>query len=143
MRVRVRAEVRPTEDKDKVVRAVANLLDVNLTEERVGESTFLVGEGDEHSLLKLRRLFFEQRILDAARASMMKGLTASGFTFYLNKQAAYAGKASFCTYEFEESPLGPIIVEVSCKDPETAILWLAPRTVQGVPVEEVTSPPDP
>ncbi|MEM0042498.1 MAG: RNA-binding domain-containing protein [Thermofilaceae archaeon] len=143
MRVLVRVEVRPTEDKEKVAKAVTNLFDVKLSEERVGESTFLVGEGDASSLFKFRRLLFEQRILDAARTFMLKGLTASGFTFYINKQAAYAGRVSFCTYEFEESPLGPIIVEVNCKDPEAAILWLAPRTVQGVPVEEITSPPDP
>lgn len=143
MKVRVRVEVKPTEDKEKVARAVMNLLDVSLVEERVGENLFLVGEGDERVLTKLRRLLFEQRILDAARASILKGLTSNGFTFYLNKQAAYVGKVSFCTYQFEESPLGPIIVEVSCEDPETAVLWLTPRTVQGVPVEEVASPPDP
>jgi len=143
MKVHVRAEVRPTESCEKVKQAIRNLFDVELREEREGERLYVVGEGDENSLGKFRRLLFGQRILDAARQFMLNGLTRSGFTFYLNKQAAYVGVISFCTYELGESPLGPIVVEVRCEDPHTAILWLAPRTVQGAPVEEVTSPPDP
>ncbi len=143
MKVRVRVEVKPTEDREKVERAVLNLFDAALREESFGETTVLVGEGDSRCLLKFRRLLFEQRILDAAREQMMRGLTGDGFRFYLHKQAAYAGRVSFCSYEFGESPLGPIVVEVSTSDPQLAILWLAPRTVQGVPVEEVASPPDP
>lgn len=143
MKVIIRVEVRPTEDKEKVAKAVLNLFDVKLKEETVGETLFLVGEGDSHSLSKFRKLLFEQRILDAARQLMQKGLVGNSFTFYLHKQAAYAGKVSFCTFAFGESPLGPISVEVESDDPQTALLWLAPRTVQGVPVEEVTAPPDP
>jgi len=143
MKVRIRAEVRPTESCEKVKQAVRNLFDVELREEREGERLYVVGEGDESCLGKFRRLLFGQRILDAARQFMLNGLTRTGFTFYLNKQAAYAGVVSFCTYELGESPLGPIIVEIQCDDPRTAILWLVPRTVQGAPIEEITSPPDP
>ena len=143
MQVVIRVEVRPTEDKEKVAKAVLNLFDVELREETFGETLLLVGEGDSRSLNKFRKLLFEQRILDAARHIMQKGLAGNVFTFYLHKQAAYAGKVSFCTFAFGESPLGPITVEVRSDDPQTAILWLAPRTVQGVPVEEVDTPPDP
>jgi len=143
MRVQVRAEARPTENSEKVKRAVRNLFDLELKEEKVGYSLQIIGEGDERSLVKFRRLLFEQRILDAARQFMLRGLSRNGFTFYLNKQAAFMGKVSFCTFELGESPLGPIAVEVQCSDPQSAILWLAPRTVQGVPIEEVSTPPDP
>lgn len=143
MKVRVRAEVRPTESSEKVARAIRNLFDLELNEEKVGYNQQIIGEGDEKSLVKFRRLLFEQRILDAARQFMLRGLSRNGFTFYLNKQAAFMGKVSFCTFELGESPLGPITVEVQCSDPQTAILWLAPRTVQGMPIEEVASPPDP
>jgi len=143
MRVRVKVEVRPTEDVEKVARAVLSLFDVELREEFEGGSRYLVGVGDERSLYKFRRALFEQRILDAARNFMLKGLSERTFTFYLHKQAAYMGRVSFCSYQFGESPLGPIVVEVTCEDPMAAILWLAPKTVQGVPVEEISSPPDP
>lgn len=143
MRVYVKVEVKLTEDKEKVARAVLNLFNVRLVEEHSDDKVLLVGEGDERSLVKFRRLLFEQRVLDAARQFLVKGSTPNGFVFYLHKQAAFAGKVSFCTYEIGESPLGPIVVEVACSNPESAILWLAPRTVQGVPIEEVTDPPDP
>ncbi len=143
MKVRIRAVVRPTESCEKVKQAIRNLFDVELREEKEGERLYVVGESDEGGLSKFRRLLFGQRILDAARQFMLNGLTRNGFTFYLNKQAAYVGVISFCTYELGESPLGPIVVEVQCDDPHSAILWLAPRTVQGTPIEEVASPPDP
>lgn len=143
MKVLVTVEVRPTESVKRVATAVLNLFDGKLREERRGDYIILIGEGDEKAIEKFRGLLFKQRILDAARQTMLKRASAEGFTFYLNKQAAYMGKVSFCALEHGESPLGPITVEVRCKDPITAILWLAPRTVQGVLVEEVTSPPDP
>jgi len=143
MRVIIRAEVRPTEDEEKVVKALLNLFNVQLREEVSGHVKILVGEGGREALVKFRRLLMEQRILDAARQYLLRGLHERGFSFYLNKQAAYSGKVSFCSFEYGESPLGPIAVEVETDDPQRAILWLAPRTVQGTPVEEVREPPDP
>ncbi|RLF06863.1 MAG: hypothetical protein DRK00_00355 [Thermoprotei archaeon] len=143
MKVVVRAEVRPTEDKEKVVKALLNLFDLQLKEEASGHVKLIVGEGGEEVLMKFRRLLMEQRILDAARQYLLRGMHERGFSFYLNKQAAYSGKISFCSFEYGESPLGPIVVEVETEDPQRAVLWLAPRTVQGTPVEEVKKPPDP
>lgn len=143
MRVRVRVEVRPTEDAEKVRGALLNLFNVRLEEEASGYLRVLVGEGGAEVLVKFRRLLREQRILDAARQYLLRGIREGGFSFYLNKQAAYSGKVSFCSFEYGESPLGPITVEVETEDPQRTILWLAPRTVQGMPVEEVRKPPDP
>ncbi|MCS7104498.1 MAG: hypothetical protein NZ954_02910 [Thermofilaceae archaeon] len=143
MRVVVRAEVRPTESPEKVGKAILNFFDVKLREERYGDWIVLIGEGDVESLKKFRRALFQHKILDAARQLMAKGLSPKGFTFFLNKQAAFVGRISFCTFEYGESPLGAISVEVQSSDPLLAIRWLAPRTVQGTPVEEVDTPPDP
>lgn len=143
MLVRVRVEVRPTEDIDKVARAVQSLFEISLKEEKHGNYKALVGEGGSEVLVKFRRLLFEHHILDSARRFMLNGLNDRGFVFYLNKQAAYCGKPSFCTFETSESPLGPIIVEVITDDPKTAMLWLAPRTVHGEPIIEIEGTPDP
>ncbi len=143
MIVRIRVEVRPTEDVNKVVKAVRNLFEVNLKEEKHGDRKVLVGEGGGKVLAKFRRLLFEHRILDSARQCMLNGLNDKGFVFYLNKQAAYCGRPSFCTLEAGESPLGPIVVEVLTDDPKNAVLWLAPRTIHGEPIIEVEEMPDP
>jgi uncharacterized protein len=47
-------------------------------------------------------------------------------TFFLNKQAAYAGHVSFSAPE-GESPLGPIQVMIETDHMEELIDWLAGR----------------
>ncbi|MCK5563505.1 hypothetical protein KAI30_04965, partial [Candidatus Bathyarchaeota archaeon] len=83
-------------------------------------------EGME-GLAKLYNLLRRERIRDAARRVLFKGLRGSSITFYLNKQVAYAGHISFCQ-PVAESPLGPIKVQITCDKPKELIEWLAPKT---------------
>ncbi len=138
----VRVPVFLTESKERVLRAVANVLDVEVSscvEEGSGDERFVVIRclsNDFKPLEKLRSLLRAYRILDAARSYLERGLRDGTLRFYLNKQAAYAGKVSFCTYEFGESPLGAITISVHLEecDSEKFLNWLAPRTHQGKPV---------
>ena len=143
MRVEVKAEAKATEAVDKVCRAIQQLFDVEVSLQEVGYTRIIKGLGDHRALYKFRRRLREQRILDAARQFLYRGKEEGYIRFYLNKQAAYMGRISFCTYEYGESPLGAITVNIETNDPDTLIAWLAPRTVRGVPVEEVEEPPDP
>lgn len=146
--VEIRVPVFLTEDKDRVLRALANVLSVDFakcSEAAAPEEEGFIFECVSESfkpLEKLRSLLRAQRILDAARVYLEKGYSEGVVRFYLNKQAAFIGKVSFCTYEFGESPLGAITVTVylgGC-DPEKFMNWLAPRTVHGTPVAEESSP---
>lgn len=103
-----------------------------------GVAEFEVNPGEKVSLLiaktkgmegltKLQNLLRRERIRDAARGVLFKGLRKKSITFYLNKQVAYAGHVSFCQ-PVAESPLGPIKVEITCDKPKELIEWLAPRT---------------
>ncbi|ABL78097.1 RNA-binding domain-containing protein [Thermofilum pendens] len=144
MKVVVRAPFYPTESLEKVLSSIFNLFDAPK------ESCAVVGEGkgryiecvfhNHKPLEKFRRLLRQQRILDAARSYVERGLREGEVKFYLNKQAAFAGKVSFCTYEAGESPLGSIIVviELGKCSPDEFLNWLAPRTVNGKPVGEVS-----
>ncbi|MBC7121311.1 MAG: hypothetical protein H5T33_07070 [Candidatus Methanosuratus sp.] len=136
-RVVVEAEIRPTEDEGKVAQAVSNL--TGSKPFRIlqrGQRRVLLQEGDESLLIALRQLLRRERILDAARKLMIRGIRGNQFTFFLNKQVAYAGHASFCMPE-GESPLGPIKFTVETEDPKSFIDWLATRTVDGRPVDEI------
>ncbi|MEJ5293448.1 MAG: RNA-binding domain-containing protein [Candidatus Methanosuratincola sp.] len=136
-RVVVEAEIRATEDEGKVATAVSNL--TGSRPFRViqrGQIRYLVQEGDESMLVALRQLLRRERILDAARKLMLRGIKGNQFTFYLNKQVAYAGHVSFCMPE-GESPLGPIKFTVETDDPKSFIDWLATRTVDGRPIDEI------
>ncbi|MEM2128714.1 MAG: RNA-binding domain-containing protein [Candidatus Methanomethylicaceae archaeon] len=137
VKVVVEAEIRATEDEEKVAKAVSNLTGTKpFRVMQRGHQRFLVQEGDESMLVALRHLIRRERILDAARKIMLRGIRDNQFTFYLNKQVAYAGHVSFCMPE-GESPLGPIKFTVETEDPKSFIDWLATRTVDGRPIDEV------
>ena len=127
--VLVEAHVYPTEDPEKVRRAVENVLfgaEYEVRQAELGQLLVARARGRE-ALSKLRALIRIERISDAARAVLQSGLEGNTIVFYLNKQAAYVRHISFSEPE-GESPLGPIKFVVKCSDPRALIDWLAPRT---------------
>ncbi|MEM1703883.1 MAG: RNA-binding domain-containing protein [Zestosphaera sp.] len=139
--LRVEVEVRPTESSDKVSRAVKNVLDIDLVEVGLSEGyKLLVGESNSiEALRKLHQYLRQQRILDSARAYMLKNVRGNSLELKLHKQAAFAGHVSLVTYD-EESPLGPIRIIVVSDRIGELIDWLAPPTSQGKPLWEKPPP---
>jgi predicted RNA binding protein with dsRBD fold (UPF0201 family) len=129
IRAQVEADVNPTENEDKVKRAVENVfsnLELEVKSQRQG--SLLIGRGKGmDSLTTLFNLLRREKIRDAAQRVLYDGLSGKSIVFYLNKQVAYVGHVSFSN-PFGESPLGPIKVEIHCDDPRELIDWLAPRT---------------
>ena len=123
--VRVEAEVYPTESPEKVVEAVKNIFpDLDLQLRWLNNSAVVEGSGEGIEVLEnLKRLLRERRIRSAARSILKSSARNGEVIFYLNKQAAYAGKASF-TEPYIESPLPPIRVEIKSNDVEKVISWL-------------------
>ena len=108
----VRTAVNPTEDLEKVVKAVRNVLgDVELHQSEKGGSIVLEGRLDRiEDLAPLRAILAKMRIRDAASSFLTRIAQEELLSFGLNKQAAYAGHASF--YSSGESQLGHIQVTV-------------------------------
>lgn len=143
MYVRVEAEVRPTEDVEKVKQAVRNVFSGRIRVVEKGDG-YLVVEGESYSpqsLIKIYELIRIQRIMDAARKKLQKGVSHNTIVFKLHKQAAFANKLSFIDYD-NESPLGPITFYIETRDPEKLIDWLAPKTSMGRPLWEIEMPKD-
>ena len=131
--VEVEAYVYPTEDIEKVKRAMLNLIP-DLEFEAFDRGDYLLLRGrtaDKKALHRLYELFRGQAILDTARAFLEEGYFGEEIIIRVHKQAAYAGKVNFN----EESPLGPITIIIKTKDPKRLMRWLAPRTKDGIPVE--------
>ena len=84
---------------------------------------------DQPSLERFRMILQRDRIRAAARSVLRRSVEGNRIVFYLNKQAAYAGHASFSAQE-GESPLGPIQVIVETENPDQLIDWLAGRREQ-------------
>lgn len=129
IKIRVEIEVNLTEDLEKVKRAVENMFSVPEVEVKPGQkgSLLVAKTKGREGLTKLYNLLRTERIRDATRGVLFKGLSENSITFYLNKQVAYAGHVSFCQ-PVAESPLGPIKVQITCDKPRELIEWLAPRT---------------
>ncbi len=133
MKVEVIVEVRPTEDPEKVKKALLNVFEPEEIETRTeGESTLLIAKATSYrSLLKLKEAIWRQGIQDAARSVLSRSVAGEGrLVFNLNKQAAYVGVVSFAT-EPNESPLGPIVFNVETSDVRRFLDWIAPRTYKG------------
>ncbi len=140
-RLAIEAVVQPTENLEKVLFAVRNLLPEAHPEVRAMERVTVV-QSETQSVGELSRLHFllrRERILDAARRSLFAGLSDLGLEFSLNKQVAYAGRISFCGSD-EESPLGAIRFSIRCSAPAELVEWLAPKTVHGKPLLELPMP---
>ena len=127
--MQVEVEVNPTEDVDKVRQAVENIFgSLKLEEKPQHRGSLLLAQAkDVENLSKFANLLRRERIRDAARGVLFRGLKGNIITFYLNKQVAYTGHVSFCE-PVAESPLGPIKVQIKCSNPSRLIDWLAPRT---------------
>jgi hypothetical protein len=140
--VRVEAEVRPTESVEKVKQAVLAFFepDTIKVEDLGDEYKILYAESRSlQSLAKLHEKLRSERILDAARAYMVRGVSGAAVMFKLNKQAAYVGRISFVDAD-SEAPLGPITVVIEHRDPMAVVDWLAPPTKMGRPIYEKAMP---
>ncbi|UCF59312.1 MAG: hypothetical protein JSV15_02565 [Candidatus Bathyarchaeota archaeon] len=129
--VHVEVEVNPTEDLEKVKKAVENIfgdIEFEVTPEKRDNLLIAEAKGID-GLTKLRDLLRRERIRDAARGVFFEGLSKKSVVFYLNKQVAHVGHISF-SQPMGESPLGPIKVQIRCNSPQELIKWLAPKTAE-------------
>ncbi|MGQ0797725.1 MAG: RNA-binding domain-containing protein [Methanobacteriota archaeon] len=118
-RVRVSAPVRPTEDADKVRRALLHVfpdLRIDASEDGL--------RGTTESVDRLRDLIRNRKIRDTARGVLLRGREGDRTRFELNKQAAFAGRVSFAA----GSPLGDISVEIESERLEDLIDFVAEST---------------
>ncbi len=126
----VRTTVSSTEDQGKVEQAIRNIVAVNEVniESKSSEQSVLVAKGYGREILtRLKDLIRQEGIRDAARRELLSGTSEGRIIFFLNKQVAYVGHVSF-SKETNESPLGPIEVDVTCEDPQNVVDWLAPSS---------------
>ncbi len=119
LEVSLRARCFPTEDRERVLRAILLLFpDATLA----GDDTI---EGRAKSLDIFAEALRRQRIRDSARSILRKGTSGNSTTFRLNKQVAAIGKVSFSE---ESHALGDIEVKIVSDDIIRVIDKIAPDT---------------
>ena len=120
LRIEIRARVNPTEEAEKVKRAILNIFpDARFILEG-GEM-----EAEAESIENFAKLLKEQRIRDSARNVLLGNLYGDEVHFELNKQAAYVGRVSFSVGEVA---LGSIHVVIRGENLREVIERIAPDT---------------
>ena len=128
--IHVETEINPTEDEEKVKAAIANILsNASVSTKPAHKGSILIAEAKgQDSLVKLRNVLRNDRIRDAAKKLLFRGIRGNTISFCLNKQVAFAGHVSF-SEETAESPLGPLGVTIETDNPRQLVEWLAEKTV--------------
>jgi predicted RNA binding protein with dsRBD fold (UPF0201 family) len=122
--VYVEALVYPTEDEEKVKQAIKNIFPEIKLFKIDGKPATLKSEEKELKVLEnFKNLLKQEKIRDAAKAILLSSIQENELIFYLNKQVAFSNHISFCQPE-GESPLGPILIKISCENPKDLINWL-------------------
>ena len=125
--VAAKTPVQPTEDEAKVERALLKLFPSSRIDRIAGQDENVIlsiRESGLEPLANLRNLIKQERIRNAARAVLIRNIRGRRIQIYLNKQAAFMGRVSFCE-PIGESPHGPISVELDCDNPLSVIDYLA------------------
>lgn len=120
MKVKVFAELSPTENVKKVEKAIKNIfprLDLRIKDKKI------FGEGNEDIFEKFCKILENQKIRTTANSILKEGIEKNKMIFYLNRQAAFAGKVNFC----RDCALGPIVVKVEGKDLENFVDKISPK----------------
>jgi predicted RNA binding protein with dsRBD fold (UPF0201 family) len=122
--IKVEAAVKPSEDPQKVIDAIANVLsscspEVSYRSRVVGRA---VGSG---CLAIVYEQVRSRAAMSVLRRMLLDNQAGDRTWFLLNKQAATAGIAAVIEDE-QESPLGPIRVTISCEELYALIDWLVP-----------------
>jgi predicted RNA binding protein with dsRBD fold (UPF0201 family) len=119
--IRIECEVYPSEDPEKVIKAVRNVTS-NCSPELIDSKVRVVTKNPE-ALSIIYEQVRSRRVMGVFRKTLLNNMIANSTWFYLNKQAAYAGMVSICEEE-SESPLGPIKVVIRSNQLESVINWL-------------------
>ena len=123
--VNATCSILPSEDPLAITRALKTILD-NTTpqcDEEFAHATSM----RIMSLEKIRRTIQSRASSKAWRKKLRVNTEGDSTWVYLNKQAAAAGVIALCS-DADESPLGPITLNIKSKNIEAVIDWLVPRT---------------
>lgn len=114
-------QVNPSEDPQKVERAVSNILsniDIHVKDDSLKATSTTL-----ESLLHIHEKIHSRNTQKVYGRNLRRNLVDDSTWFYLNKQAAFVDVVTLCE-NADESPLGPIKIILQSKHIENIIEWL-------------------
>jgi uncharacterized protein len=125
--VTVTTPLRPTEDPEKVRKAILNQFpesEITIEKDRVTATAV--------SLERFKEMIRNQKILDSVRNKFLEGMSSDRAVVSLNKQAGFVNRVSLSE---GRSALGSVEVTIQSEDIEALVDEVAPKTVDGVEVK--------
>jgi predicted RNA binding protein with dsRBD fold (UPF0201 family) len=123
--LKVEAPVNSSEDPQKVIDAITNVVERCSPEFRYGSRVVGRATGAE-PLSILYEQVRSRSAMGVLRRMLLDNRASDSTWFLLNKQAATAVIAAVIEEE-QESPLGPIRVAISCEELDALVDWLVPE----------------
>ena len=117
-----RARVNPTEDMDKVIKAISNIF--KFDELEIGDG-YVIVTGERESLFDLRESLKIRKIRTTAQRMFLNGIEGDKIIFSLSKQAALVSTPNFVDREM--SVLGEIDVNIQTENIERFIEWMTAK----------------
>jgi predicted RNA binding protein with dsRBD fold (UPF0201 family) len=118
------ASVSPSEDPSKVLAAAKNVFPECAYEVEKVQDGFVLRSRGMACLEKIRDQLRDRHVRAAANRLILRMRDGPRLNVLLNRQAAAAGVIALCT-SATESPLGPLVLQIDCDDPESVIEWLS------------------
>jgi uncharacterized protein len=119
----LRAGVSPSEDPEKVLKAMRNVIGVGEAQVVRNADSIVIISKSRKSLERMRDQLRDRRVRGAARRLILTRSEGGSATIMLNRQAAFEGVIALCDNEVE-SPLGPIYLRLESDDIEGLTEWL-------------------
>ncbi len=121
--ITLRASISPSEDQAKVLLAARNVLGECAYQVEKAEKSITIRSSEKGCLQRLHDQLRDRHVRTAANRLLLRMSDDRSVTILLNRQAAAVGIAALCTSD-EESPLGPLVLEILCDRPEDLIDWM-------------------
>ena len=122
-KLKVIAEIKSTEDSEKVKNSILSIFpDIKVEE----ENNEIIGYSEEDGVLsRFIELVYSDAIRDSVNMVLKEGTKGTKISFSINKQAAFAGRVNLSRV----SPLGPIKVKIYVENPYEFIDKIVPKTI--------------
>ena len=121
--IRIKTTLNKTEDVKKIINAIENIIEVNC---EVSDTDIKGSTDDFNKLKNLYEIFRNKQTTHIARKVLLRNSKDNVSKILFNKQAAAINSIVICE-KVNESPLGPIVMEIDTENIEEFIDWFVPR----------------
>ena len=121
--IRIKTTLNRTEDVKKIINAIENIVEVDC---KVSDADIKGSTDDFNKLKNLYEIFRNKQTTHIARKVLLRNSKDNVSKILFNKQAAAINSIVICE-KANESPLGPIVMEINTENIEEFIDWFVPR----------------